>query len=88
MQKYREVASTVTSPSVPNNPPIAQPQPLPQAAALDYDGLVRRMMQESGMNENFSRQCLSDFDFDFENALTQFMRLKEANKIPPEAWNT
>lgn len=71
---------------VTNDPPPPAPQPSQATPSGEYSAMVRLMMEQSGMNEQFSRQCLSDYNYDFKSAIQTFMALKEANKIPPEAF--
>ena len=50
------------------------------------DEMVERFCRDSGMKASFSRQCLEDNNGDYQAAGRKFMEMKEANKIPAEAW--
>ena len=58
------------------NPPVADPR----------DELVRRFAEATGMNLAFSKQCLSENDFDPEKAMRIFKGLNEMGQIPPQAF--
>lgn len=51
------------------------------------DQLVVRLRQETGMNENFSRQCLEESNFDYNTAVAMFTQLNSSGMIPPEAFS-
>ncbi|GAA47337.1 Nuclear RNA export factor 1 [Clonorchis sinensis] len=48
--------------------------------------LITELKQRSGMNEAFSRQCLEEYQWNFEAAFAAFEMLRNAGKLPPEAF--
>ncbi|KER21100.1 hypothetical protein T265_10514 [Opisthorchis viverrini] len=48
--------------------------------------LITELKQRSGMNEAFSRQCLEEYQWNFEAAFGAFEMLRNAGKLPPEAF--
>lgn len=50
------------------------------------DILVARLRQQTGMNDKFSLQCLSECAFNFEKAVQMFNALNAAGSIPPDAF--
>ena len=58
----------------------------PQPSALAAEVLITRMRQQTGMNETFSQQCLSECDFDFDKAVLMFNALNSKGGVPPEAF--
>ncbi|PAA57515.1 hypothetical protein BOX15_Mlig003953g1 [Macrostomum lignano] len=58
-------------------------QELPAAAK---EAMVTEFAAKSGMNAEFSRQCLNEFGWDFDMAASKFAQLKAEGKIPPEAF--
>lgn len=68
---------------------LSEPDPLREerpAAALISDVLITRMRQQTGMNEKFSLQCLTECGFDFEKAIQMFTALNSKGGVPPEAF--
>jgi len=63
---------------------MAAPAVLPSEAVQTQ--LVSEFAVRSGMNANFSRQCLEEFRWDFEVAASHFLVLKERGAVPPEAY--
>jgi len=47
---------------------------------------VKKFMQESGMNEAYSKMCLVENDWNYNKAAEKFMELKTQAKIPADAW--
>ena len=56
----------------------------PSAVALEV--LTTRLRQQTGMNEKFSLQCLSESAFDFDKALQMFQLLNSQGRVPPDAF--
>lgn len=55
-------------------------------SAMTSEVLITRMRQQTGMNEKFSHQCLSECDYDFDKALQMFNALNSKGGVPPEAF--
>lgn len=49
--------------------------------------LVRKLSDVTGMNKNYSRQCLSEVKFDYDQAYQIFLQVNALGSIPPEAFN-
>ena len=50
------------------------------------DALVSRLSQQTGMNEKFSLQCLTECNFDSEKAVQMFNALHSKGGVPNEAF--
>lgn len=55
-------------------------------ANVNQQELIRRFSEVTGMNFQFSKQCLGENNFDAEKSLVVFKKLNEQNMIPPEAF--
>lgn len=77
--KYRSLTNTGG-----DEMPVELSAPVPNPMAMDV--LVKRLQQSSGMNENFSRQCLAENSYVFEKALEMFNDLNSRGAIPAEAF--
>ena len=75
------ISSAVQQPSNAASNPTAV---LPSEAIQNQ--LVAEFSARSGMNEKFSRQCLNEFQWDFEKAAAQFLILKNRGGVPSEAF--
>lgn len=58
---------------------------VPVQPAID-EQLLQQFMQATKMNRDFSLKCLLENNFDANAAYNIFMRLKESNALPPEAF--
>jgi len=79
-------------PPTPSPSPIphvqAVPLPVPVAGPSDQEkhSMLIAFMQQSGMNDEWSKNCLEQNGWDFSKSAVIFTQLKEQNKIPPEAF--
>ncbi|CAL8107162.1 unnamed protein product [Orchesella dallaii] len=76
-----------------NPVPVAVQGPSTAVAALgraptDQEKLIMlaSFSQQSGMNDDWSRKCLEQNEWDFNRSAVVFSQLKEQGKIPPEAF--
>jgi len=76
-----------------NPVPVAVQGPSTAVAALgraptDEEKLIMlaSFSQQSGMNDDWSRKCLEQNEWDFNRSAVVFSQLKEQGKIPPEAF--
>lgn len=53
---------------------------------LQQINLIQKFSEITGMNLTFSKQCLSEHNFNPEKALSVFKELREKNMIPQEAF--
>ncbi|KAK3093491.1 hypothetical protein FSP39_016397 [Pinctada imbricata] len=87
---FKHPAPTPSSSPVPDASPAAPfPSATPQAGAAFSDlqqQMVAKFSEVSGMNNEWSINCLEQNNWDFEKAGQVFMDLKNQNKIPPEAF--
>jgi len=80
-------------------PPTPSPSPIPHVQSLpvvplsvavptdqEKHNMLIAFMQQSGMNEQWSRDCLEQNAWDFGKSAVIFTQLKEQNKIPQEAF--
>lgn len=51
------------------------------------EALVKKLSDVTGMNKNYSRQCLSEVKFDYDQAYQIFLQVNALGSIPPEAFN-
>ena len=69
--------------------PFLNPQPASTSAVVDEatkKSLATSFSQKSGMNLEFSVQCLEQNNWDFDKAAVNFSEAKEKGIIPPEAF--
>ncbi|ODN05805.1 Nuclear RNA export factor 1 [Orchesella cincta] len=88
-------AAPITANAVVNvNPvPAAVQGPSTAVAALsraptedEKRVMLASFSQQSGMNEDWSRKCLEQNEWDFNRSAVVYSQLKEQGKIPPEAF--
>ncbi|KOB78243.1 Nuclear RNA export factor 1 [Operophtera brumata] len=67
--------------------PAPAPAPAPAAGSDEAKKMMLVMLsQQTGMNENWSINCLQETGWDYQRALFIFNQLHTTGKIPPEAF--
>jgi nuclear RNA export factor len=61
--------------------------PTRPATEEEKRAMLASFAQQSGMNEEWSRKCLEENEWDFNRSAFVFSQLKEQGKIPPEAFS-
>lgn len=67
-------------------PTIASPAMAANADNAIKDQLIQQFMNATQMNRSFAAQCLEENGFDINTAMDVFVKLKEQNAIPSEAF--
>uniref|UniRef100_A0A8D8Q7F2 Nuclear RNA export factor 1 n=1 Tax=Cacopsylla melanoneura TaxID=428564 RepID=A0A8D8Q7F2_9HEMI len=75
------VSTAEQSSSLPT--PVAQPV---SNEILIKQNMVKALSQATGMNLNFSEKCLTEVQWDYDQAVNIFNALKAKNALPPDAF--
>uniref|UniRef100_A0A183T7K5 Nuclear RNA export factor 1 n=2 Tax=Schistocephalus solidus TaxID=70667 RepID=A0A183T7K5_SCHSO len=76
-------AASVPPPSAPSDSFIGTSS---NANLADRDAMLAEFRRQTGMNVTYARQCLEEFSWNFETALSSFQVAHSANKIPASAF--
>lgn len=86
VKKYKPLSAAEQNQDFPMPGSSSMPQPNQPLANIN-DEMINLLCQRTGMNHQFSRQCLQESDMNFEQALAMFTHLHSQGAIPSEAFS-